>query len=121
MTFPERVTYQQAILMYKIMHNLSPPYLSSLFKFSKEVHDQTLRSTSENRLYVPKPNFKLYRNSLAFSGSKKLNSIPDRLRSATSLQHFSSGYLDLIANTLGVELFCLFVFLYVCIFMCTCL
>ena len=30
MTFPERNTYQKAILMYKIMHNLTPPYLSYL-------------------------------------------------------------------------------------------
>ena len=37
MEFPVRVTYQKAILMYKIMHNLTPPYLTNLFKFSKEV------------------------------------------------------------------------------------
>ena len=98
MEFPVRVTYQKAILMYKIMHNLTPPYLTSLFKFSKEVHDRTLRSTSENLLYVPKPNFEFYRNSLAYSGSKIWNSIPDHLRSATSLQHFRSGYLNWIAN-----------------------
>ena len=98
MEFPVRVTYQKAILMYKIMHNLTPPYLTSLFKFSKEVHDRTLRSTSENLLYVPKPNFEFYRNSLAYSGSKIWNSIPDHLRSATSLQYFRSGYLNWIAN-----------------------
>ena len=79
--------------MYKIMRNLTPPYLTSLFKFSKEVHDRTLRSTSENLLYVPKPNFEFYRNSLAY-----WNSIPDHLRSATSLQHFRGGYLNWIAN-----------------------
>ena len=81
MEFPVRVTYQKAILMYQIKHNLTPPYLSSLFKFSKEVHDRTLRSTSENLLYVPKPNFEFYRNSLAYSGSKIWNSIPDHLSS----------------------------------------
>ena len=75
MEFPVRVTYQKAILMYKIMHNLTPPHLTSLFKFSKEVHDRTLRSTSENLLYVPKPNFEFYRNSLAYSGSKIWNKI----------------------------------------------
>ena len=98
MMFPERVMYQKAILMYKIMHDLTPPYLANIFKLSKEVHDRTLRSTSENLLYVPKPNIELYRNSLAYSGSKIWNSIPDRLRNSTSLQQFRNGYLDWLAN-----------------------
>ena len=33
MEFHKRVMYQKAILMYKIMHNLTPPYLASIFKF----------------------------------------------------------------------------------------
>ena len=94
MEFPKRVMYQKAILMYKIMHNLTPPYLASIFKFSREVHDRTLRSTSDNLLYVPKPNFELYRNSLAYSGSKIWNSIPDNIRNASSLHQFRNGYLD---------------------------
>ena len=77
MTFPERVMYQKAILMYKIMHNLTPAYLTNMFTFSKEVHDRTLRSTADNLLYIPKPNIEHYRNSLAYSGSKIWNSIPN--------------------------------------------
>ena len=64
-TFPERVLYQKAILIYKIMHNLTPAYLTNMFTFSKEVHDRTLRSTADNLLYIPKPNIEHYRNSLA--------------------------------------------------------
>ena len=97
MMFPERVfrvMYQKAILMYKIMQDLTPPYLAYIFKLSKEVHDRTLRSTSENLLYVAKPNIELYRNSIAYSGSKIWNSIPDLLRNLTSLQPFRTGYLD---------------------------
>ena len=58
MTFPDRVDYQKAILMYKITHNLTPSNLSDLFQFTSEVHSRTLRSTSENLLYVPKPKLK---------------------------------------------------------------
>ena len=53
MTFPERVMYQKAILMYKIMHNLTPAYLTNMFTFSKEVHDrtqQTIFCTSQNQI-----------------------------------------------------------------------
>ena len=98
MMFPERVVYQKAILMYKVMHNLTPPYLTNIFKFSSEVHDRSLRSTSENLLYVPKPNIELYRNSLAYSGSKIWNSIPEHIRNATSLQQFRHKYLEWAAT-----------------------
>ena len=98
MTFPERVMYQKAILMYKIMHNLTPAYLKNMFTFSKEVHDRTLRSTADNLLYIPKPNIEHYRNSLAYSGSKIWNSIPNHLRNAVSLQQFRKGYLEWAAT-----------------------
>ena len=89
MTFPQRVMYQKAILMYKIMHNLTPAlYLTNMFTFSKEVHDRTLRSTADNLLYIPKPNIEHYRNSRAYSGSKIWNSIPNHLRNADFLQQF---------------------------------
>ena len=94
MTFPERVMYQKAILMYKIMHNLTPAYLTNMFTFSKEVHDRTLRSTADNLLYIPKPNIEHYRNSLAYSGSKIWNSLPNHLRNAVSLQQFRKGILN---------------------------
>ena len=70
MMFPERVRYQKAILMYKIMHNLTPPYLSNIFKFSSEVHNRALRSTTENLLYVPKPNIEIYRKVLLIQDPK---------------------------------------------------
>ena len=104
MMFPERVVYQKAILMYKVMHNLTPPYLTNIFKFSSELHDRSLRSTSENLLYVPKPNIELYRNSLAYSGSKIWNSIPEYIRNATSLQQFRHKYLEWAATHQWMEL-----------------
>ena len=63
-------------------------------KFSSEVHNRSLRSTSENLLYVPKPNMELYRNSLAYSGSKIWNSIPEHIRNAICLQQFRHKYLS---------------------------
>ena len=40
MTFPERVEYQKAILMYKTMHNPAPTYLFVLFHYTNENHNQ---------------------------------------------------------------------------------
>ena len=98
MMFPDRVRYQKAMLTYKIIHNLTPPYLSNIFKFSSEAHNRALRSTTKNLLHVPKPNIEIYRKSLAYSGSKIWNSIPEHIRNANSPQQFRRGYLEWTAN-----------------------
>ena len=67
MKFPERIKYQKAIMMYKISHNLAPitcKYLQELFQQTNDIHNRALRSTSDNLLYVPKPNIEQFRNSL---------------------------------------------------------
>ena len=53
-TFTERVQYQKAILMYKIFNNLAPEYLKGLFKHTADIHQRSLRSTSDHLLYVPR-------------------------------------------------------------------
>lgn len=98
MTFPERVNYQKAILVYKIMHNLTPSYLQTLFQFTNEVHTRNLRSTAENLLYVPKPNYEIYRNTLAYSGSKIWNAIPESIKMSNSLSQFKQRYIQWLAG-----------------------
>ena len=93
MEFPERVTFQKAVMMYKIFNNLTPSYLPNYFKFTSEIHKRSLRSTTENLLHIPKPNTELYRNSLAYSGSKIWNAIPEHIKQCTSVENFKKGYL----------------------------
>ena len=94
LTFPERVKFQKAVMMFKTMNNLNPPYIKNLFKFKNEIHDRSLRSASDNMLYVPKPKCELYRNSLAYSGSKIWNSIPQDVKNSSSVAIFKNRYLD---------------------------
>ena len=96
LTFPERVKFQKAVTMFKTMNNLNPPYIKNLFKFTNEIHDRCLRSASDNLLYIPKPNCELYRNSLAYSGSKIWNSIPQDVKNSDSVAIFKNRYLDWI-------------------------
>ncbi len=37
MTFPERVNYQKAILMFKVFNNQAPVYLKNLFVFTSDI------------------------------------------------------------------------------------
>ena len=96
LTFPERVRFQKAVMMFKTMNNLNPPYIRDLFKFTNEIHNHCLRSASDNLLYVPKPNCELYRSSLAYSGSKIWNSIPQDVKNSYSVATFKNRYMDRI-------------------------
>ena len=93
MTFPNRVKFQKSVLMYKIFNNHSPSYLLDNFTLTSEVCQRSLRSTTENSLYVPKPNIELFRKSLSYSGSKIWNAIQDHIRRSTSVTQFKTEYL----------------------------
>ena len=94
MTFPERVQFQKAIMMFKTMNNLAPTYMNNLFQYTNEIHNRNLRSTTENLLYVPKPKCEIFRNSFAYSGAKLWNSIPQNIKSYNSVQQFKDRYLE---------------------------
>ena len=94
MTFPDKVTYQKAVMMYKIFNNLTPSYLQDYFSFTSGIHQRSLRSTTENLLYVPKPNIELFRYLLSYSGSKIWNAIPNHVKQSTSITQFKIKYLQ---------------------------
>ena len=98
LTFPERVIFQKAVLLYKIFNNLSPDYLRNSFTFTSNIHDRTLRSSSQFQLYSPRPNTELFRKSLVYSGSVIWNSLPYHVKNASSVIQFKRLYLHLIKS-----------------------
>ena len=94
MIFLERVKFQKAIMMFKSMNNLAPPYIGQLFQHTNEIHNRSLRSTAEDLLYVPKPKCETFRNSLAYSGAKIWNSLPVNVKSAKSIEQFKDRYIQ---------------------------
>ena len=54
-TFPARVTYQKAILMYRIINNICPDYLKNYVSYTSDISCRDTRSTSCNQIYTPKP------------------------------------------------------------------
>jgi len=86
----ERVVYKVAMLTYKALNGLAPPYLSSAFTHVAEVPSRRrLRSASTNQLLVPS-----YRRSMigwgAFpiAGARVWNDLPSDVTSAPSLAVF---------------------------------
>ena len=85
MTLETMRKHQKAILMFKILNGLTPPYLSEMFTHSASFHDYGLRSSRMN-LALPKSRTDFYRNSFAFTGAKIWNDLPNSLKEETSLK-----------------------------------
>jgi len=70
-TIPERVTYQKAMLMYRIVNNICPDYLKKTMPdILLDVSCRDTRSTNCNHLYTPKPNCELIRKPFMYFGDK---------------------------------------------------
>ena len=80
-TFPERVTYQKAILMYRIINNICPD-LKHYVSYPSDISCRNTRSTNCNQLYTPKPNCELFRKSFMYSGAAIWNSLPLHVKNA---------------------------------------
>ena len=64
-----RVMYRVAILVYKAVNNVSPDYLSSMFKPVSSVSQCRTRSSSNMNLWVPNFKLSITRNGLQYSGA----------------------------------------------------
>ena len=93
MRFDERVIYRKAVLMYKSLNNLAPNYISNIFTYTSSIHQVNLRSLTDSTLYVSKPNLEIYRKTLAYSGPKIWNTIPESVRTSPSLGVFKQRFL----------------------------
>jgi hypothetical protein len=77
---------QKAILMYKVTNNLTPIYLQDLFV--TRVSHYRLRD-SECKLFLSKPISDYIKRSFIYSGASLWNSLPESLRSSSSLSSFT--------------------------------
>ena len=80
---------KKSIMLYKILHDMTPEYLRSGFVFRDSVNSYHLRNT-ENALALPKPRTDYLKRSFSYSGAQLWNSLPLELRQATSLRDFKN-------------------------------
>ena len=69
-----------------------PFYLINLFRYVNTVHDRLTRSSSNNALYLTKPNFESFKNSFQYAGASLWNQLPPDLKNSTSLELFKTRY-----------------------------
>ena len=87
-------------MVYKSLHGLAPDYLCS--KFERRETAYNLRD-SENKLNVPLPRTRYYKNSFSYSGATLWNSLPRDIRQAESLRLFKRLIKEVRLGTVFVE------------------
>ena len=87
----DRVNFKVATLVYRCLHDLAPPYLSSTLHHVSEVDSRRrLRTSAETDiLLVPRSRLVTVGDrSFPVAGPRTWNNLPETVRSAPSLQSF---------------------------------
>ena len=74
--------------MFKVVNNLAPLRISSMFQNSNHIHSYNLRG-SNSSLFLPRPNTEYGRKCFRYSGVKIWNSISEQVRNSESLNSFN--------------------------------
>ena len=88
---PARLEFKILLLTFKCLHNQGPSYLRELLKFRNP--SRTLRSSKQSLLQNSyRPNTLFYgERAFAFAAPKLWNSIPEHIKSASSLLTFKTA------------------------------
>ena len=85
----ERIKYQKCILIFKIINDLSPPYLNPCI--SKRTILYSTRYALNSPLFIPKCKTNFKTKTLAVSGAKIYNKLPYHIKNCKSLQSFKKN------------------------------
>ena len=77
------------IILFKVLHNLSPTCLNSIFTTTSSVHSHNLRNSKYN-LFVPTPSTEAGKRSFRYRGSVLWNSLSSSAKTQPTLSSFKS-------------------------------
>ena len=84
--------------MYKYLNGQIPSYLANLFKSVSSVHNHDIRQSSNNSLYLPKPNVERFRRYLKYTGANLWNNLPHTVINVSYLELFKAIYQNQILH-----------------------
>ena len=71
-------------MIYKALNNGAPGYAKDMFNYIHQISTQTLRSSTENKLYLQK----VHTKSIKYSGPRIWNALNKEIRNAKSVKEF---------------------------------
>ena len=98
MPMPDYFIYRKIILIFKVLHCMTPEYLS-VFRFVNEVSTRNTRQSVSNFIYVTKARTEYFKRSFIISAAILWNSLPDFIRECRTLTSFRSAYVKHYFNT----------------------
>ena len=87
-TITERHSYIKVVLIYKVLNNLTPSYISDLLTPMSQSHKCTLRSSKDGSLAVPRSRTGMSDGSFSCSAPRLWNDLPKCVRNVPSLDVF---------------------------------
>ena len=94
--------YRVISLVYKSLNNLTPDYLSNMFKPLSAISQRHTRSTANMDLWIPNYKLTITRSELRYTGAYFYNMLPPDIRSSSSFQAFKRKahelFLDMYKN-----------------------
>ena len=85
----EKRNKQKALMMFKIMNGMTPPYLQDIFtrNIGRSVYNLRI---SRRDLALPAVKTDYYRNSFAYTGAKVWNALPEEMKYEKSMKAFKN-------------------------------
>ncbi|XP_068735229.1 uncharacterized protein [Montipora capricornis] len=83
----ERRFHVKAREMFKVLHDLAPVRLSSIFRNSFSANSHHLRN-AVNKLALPLPKTEFLKKSSSYNGARVWNSLPNEIRNCEALPNF---------------------------------
>ena len=84
----QRIEYLTSCLMFNIMNKTAPSYLIDIFKESKTIHTYNTRHSGKKNLFIARGKGTEYTKTFQFFGSKLWNSLPTKIKQASSKEKF---------------------------------
>ena len=91
MSIESRMKYNNAILTYKALNDMTTDYIAELPTPMSQTHSRHLRSRESGELYVPYLHTKLYKGTFSCSAPRLWNSLPETARNSESFYVFKTN------------------------------
>ena len=89
-TLSDRNTYFNALMVFKSLNDLAPPYLRSKFNYVRDNHDCNTRQSTAGLLALPPvingSDLESYKCCLSYNGVKIWNQIDESIRNTLNVQ-----------------------------------
>ena len=93
-----RIRKKRLTMVYKSLNELALTYMEEMFTFNRNTHSHSLRSTTENKLYLSGGKTEYHRKKFSYLAAKEWNELPMELRNVTSLNIFKRQLHNLMSN-----------------------